>query len=261
MSYFALVTGASQGIGKYIAIALAKRSFHLLLVARSEDKLHQLKNELEAAYKIRVEYLSLDLSSVGSAQSLYNWCTQLSVPINILVNNAGFGLWGDFEQLAITEQEKMIHLNITTLTAVTHALLPILTRNPGAYILNISSTAAYQAVPTLAVYAATKAYVLSFSRALRHELQPKQVSVTCICPGPTDTGFADRAGMQVLAELTAKYNMPVETVAEYAVRAMFKKKSEVVPGLTNKIQRFGDWLFPKIVVEKIAAKLYKDKNH
>lgn len=260
MNHFAVVTGASQGIGKYIAIALAKRSFNLLLIARSADKLRLLKQELETMYKVRVEYLVLDLSDSGSAQTLFDCCTQLSAPITVLVNNAGFGLWGNFEELAIGEQEKMIQLNVGSLTSITHALLPLLRGNAAAYILNVASTAAYQAVPTLAVYAATKAYVLSFSRALRHELRSKNISVTCISPGPTETGFADRAGMQALFELTAKYNMPVETVAEYAVRAMFKKKSEVVPGFTNKIQRFGDWLFPKNIVEKIAARLYRDRN-
>lgn len=260
MNHFAIVTGASQGIGKYIAIALAKRSFNLLLVARSTDKLHLLQQELETTHKIRVEYLSLDLSAIGSAQTLYDWCTQLSVPISVLVNNAGFGLWGDFEKLSIKEQEKMIHLNIGTLTSITHALLPILYQQAPGYILNVASTAAYQAVPKLAVYAATKAYVLSFSRALRHELTLKNVSVTCISPGPTETGFADRAGMQALAKMTAKYNMPVETVAEFAVQAMLQRKAEVVPGFTNKLQRFGDWLFPKNIVERIAAKLYRDRN-
>lgn len=259
MNPYALITGASQGIGKSLAIELAKRSYNLLLVARSTEKLELLKKELHVSYRIEVDFLTLDLAQQGAADILFNWCQSLRVPIQILVNNAGFGLWGAFDTLPIQEQEQMIDLNVRNLTSITYRFISLLEKNDQSYLLQVASTAAYQAVPTLAVYAASKAYVLSFTRAIRHELKSKNISVTCLCPGPTETGFSDRAGMQALAKLTAKYNMSADIVARQALKAMFDGKAEVVPGFTNKLQRFGDWLAPKNVVEKIAARLYRER--
>jgi short-subunit dehydrogenase len=126
-----------------------------------------------------------------------------------------------------------------------------------AFILNVSSTAAYQAVPTLALYAASKAFVLSFSRALRYELKDTNISVSCLCPGPTDTGFAHRAGMDALAELAAKFNMPADEVARIGLKGMFRKKVEIIPGFLNKVSSFGARHLSKAMIERITAGLYK----
>lgn len=257
MRTYALITGASQGLGKYMALELAKRNYNLLLIARSTQALKSIKEEVMNSYQVDVLVLGLDLSKVDASLSVRDFCDSAGLEISVLINNAGFGLWGNFELLSLKEQQNMLNLNIHTLTTLTYYLLPFLIKNKCSYIMQIASTAAYQSVPNLSVYAASKAYVLSLSRSLHHELKSKGVSVTCLCPGPMDTGFSDRAGMQALAHLTQKYNMKPELVAIEGVKTMFAGKLEVVPGAMNKLQRFGDWLFPKYMVEKIAAKLYK----
>lgn len=257
MNTYALITGASQGLGKHLAVELAKRKYNLLLVARSVQALEGVKKEIVRTHNITVTILVLDLSAIDASTKLRDFCAAESLEISVLVNNAGFGLWGSFERLSMVDQQNMINLNISTLTSLTYHILPFLIKNKRSYILQIASTAAYQPVPSLAVYAASKAYVLSLSRSLHHELKSKGVRVTCLCPGPMETGFSDRAGMQALAHLTEKYNMNPEIVAKKAIKEMLSGKIEVVPGVMNKIQRFGDWLFPKYMTERIAANLYK----
>jgi len=246
---YALVTGASKGIGKDIAILLAQKGYKLLLIARSEAELKQLAGELPGG----ALYLAIDLSEAGAAKKVAAFCKDL--PVSVLVNNAGYGLWGNFAEIDIQQQLNMLQLNITVLIELTWYLLPQLKQQP-SYILNVSSTAAYQAVPTLAVYAATKAFVLSFSRALRMELKGA-VSVSCLCPGPTDTGFAHRAGMDSLADIAEKFNMQPAEVAKIGVEGMFKKKAEIVPGFLNKVSAIGTRYLNKSLIERIAAGLYK----
>lgn len=259
MEEYALITGASKGIGKSIATLLAVKKYNLLLVARSGDELAQLKEDLTAAYAIQVDLLAIDLSLPGAALEVADWCREKAYTVSILVNNAGFGLWGNFDQLSIDEQLNSIQLNINTVTELTFRLLPSLRTCKQSYILNISSTAAYQALPTLAVYAATKAYVLSFSRAIRMELQHTSVSVTCISPGPVATGFAERAGLSVIKDLAEKFNMDPDQVAAFALKAMFSKKSEVIPGFTNQVSAYANRFLPKAIIERVAASLYKTR--
>lgn len=254
---FALVTGASKGIGKAMAIALAKRKINLLLVARSLQELNTLQQEIEATYQVTVHCLSLDLSEPAAAQRLYEWVTASHFQVSVLINNAGYGLWGNFEELSLAEQLSMCQLNMNTITTLCHLLLPILRLNKQAYILNVSSTAAYQAVPTLAIYSATKAFVLSFTRALRFELKNSPVSVSCLSPGPVDTGFATRAGLDPFNKMAEKFNMQPHEVAEIAINGMFSRKSEIIPGFTNIISVFANRILPKAFIEKMAAGIYK----
>jgi len=260
MDQYALITGASKGIGKSIAIALAKRKFNLLLIARSAAELEELKVSLMATCNVKVAILVLDLSAQGAAEKVHDWCQQNSYAIFALINNAGFGLWGDFEQIPINEQLNMLQLNVMALTELTHHMIPSLKKQHQSYILNIASTAAYQAVPTLAVYAATKSYVLSFSRAIRVELKKSTVSVTCICPGPADTGFADRAGLSAISDLADKFNMNADVVAEIGVKAMLAKKAEVIPGFTNLVSAQANRFLPKSLVEWVVSNIYKTKE-
>lgn len=256
MKTYALVTGASKGIGKQIAISLAKRNYNLLLVARSADELAALKDELSAGYSIQVEILATDLSVPQAAEKVFDWCTEKAFPISVLINNAGYGLFGKFESFSLPEQLNMLRLNIDTVVALTYRLLPILKKNQRSYILNVSSTAAYQALPGFATYAASKSFILSFSRALRFELKNDHVVVTCLSPGPADTGFAERAGISAFSKFSKKFNMPPSVVAETAVKALFDNQSEVIPGLTNKISAFASRLLSKAFIEKTAASLY-----
>jgi short-subunit dehydrogenase len=256
LNTYALITGASNGIGKEIAILLAKQGYSLLLVSRSADDLQALAQQLGDQYKVDVQFLAKDLSVANATDDVANWCQSVTPSLSILVNNAGYGLWGDFEKLDLAAQQNMLQLNIGAVIALTHQLLPLLHQQKQAYVLNISSTAAYQPVPTLAVYAASKAFILSYNRALRYELKHTNVAVSCLCPGPTATGFADRAGMSALAELAEKFNMQATDVAAAGLKGMFAKKAEIIPGLMNRLSAVGAGLLPKSLIEKIAAGLY-----
>ena len=257
---FALITGASGGIGLSMARELAERKIDLLLVARSQDKLSSAKQELEQAYKIRVEFLPLDLSLPGSALTVNHWVSKNSFAVNILINNAGYGLWGNFEEASLAGQSNLMQLNMITLTELCHLMLPELRKHSKSYLLNVASTAAYQAVPTLAVYAASKSFVVLFTRGLRKELRGSAISVTCLSPGATSTNFVDRAGMDALKERAEKFSMKPDAVAKAAIRGMFNNRAEVIPGWMNSISVQLTYLLPKNLIENIAAGLYKTKD-
>ncbi|SHH03131.1 SDR family NAD(P)-dependent oxidoreductase [Pedobacter caeni] len=256
MDKYALVTGASKGIGREIALLLARAGYHLLLVARSEAELQQVA-KLASEYKVNAFYLPIDLSMKDAAEEVATWCKNKAPSLSILINNAGYGVWGNFDQLALADQMNMLKLNVDVVLELSHHLLPVLKQQEQAYILNISSTAAYQAVPTLSLYAASKTFILSYSRALRYELKDSSVSVSCLCPGPTATGFSSRAGMDALAELAEKFNMAAEVVAKIGLKGMFSKKAEIIPGFLNKISAFGTRFLPKSLIERITARLYQ----
>ena len=258
MSY-ALITGASKGIGKSIAFELAGKGCSLLLVARSEQLLKDLAMELENKFTVKVNYLAVDLSQSDAPQNVFQWCVKNQFEVNILINNAGYGLWGMFEKINLTEQLNMMQLNMQTMVGLTHLFIPVLKKNKSAYILNTASIAALQAVPTLSVYAATKAFVIAFSRGLKMELKSSSIKVSCLIPGATDTGFMDRANMGALKEFAKKFEMSADEVAKIAVAGMFKNKLEIIPGLGNIIAAVGTKLLPKKVAENIAAGIYMNK--
>jgi short-subunit dehydrogenase len=255
---FALITGASKGIGKSIAEHLAVKGYSLLLVARSEDLLQEVKQEIEAKANVEVKYLALDLSISTSAQQIFNWCCENDFPVSILVNNAGYGLSGAFESYPLEQHLNMIQVNCLTLVQLTHLFLPRLKQQNKGYILNIASSAAYQAVPYLSLYAASKSFVLQFSRGLHYELRKSNVSVTCLSPGATDTDFVKRAKIGSKGLKAAdKVNMTPDEVAKIGVDSLFKKKTEVITGAINKIGGFLTWILPKKLVEGTTAKLYE----
>lgn len=255
---YALITGASKGIGRAIAHELAKKGFHLLLVARSNELLLQASEELSSKHKVDVAYLSVDLSQKGAAHQVADWCLSKSPDLSILVNNAGYGLSGDLQRYPLQEHLDMMQVNMSVVVELSYLLLPQLRKQPQAYLLNIASSAAYQAVPYLGIYAASKAFVVNFSRSLRFELRNSSVSVTCISPGATDTAFTTRAGVGAKAlKASAKLNMKAEAVAALAVNAMFEKKAETITGFINKLGAFFVWLLPKNLVEKTAAQIYE----
>jgi uncharacterized protein len=255
---YALITGASKGIGKAIAEELAGRKFNILIVARSGELLEQITEDIKARYGVQADWLALDLSSPGAAQKVYDWCQGRQYGLQALINNAGYGLSGPFEKYNLEEHLNMMQLNMATLVGMTRLFLPQLRQRSRAYILNIASSAAYQAVPGLSLYAATKSFVLSFSRGLHQELLNGPVSVTCISPGATDTDFPNRAQVGEKGMRAAqKLNMTPAAVASIAVRAMLAGKSEVVVGFVNKLGAAMAWLLPKTLVERTAMKLYE----
>ncbi|TCK85693.1 hypothetical protein C8N28_1005 [Albibacterium bauzanense] len=259
---YVLITGGGKGIGKAIAIELASRGYNVLLVARTEDDLIKLCNKIETTYSVKTQYFKADLSVKGIENDIFRWVQSLNIEIEILVNNAGYGLSGNFESQRLDDLKNMMQLNMITLTAITYAFLPQLKKQEKSFILNIASTAAYQAIPGLSVYAATKSFVLSFSRGLKVELINSSVSVTCILPGPTNTAFMERASLSKRGlELTKKVHMQPENVAKIAVHALLTGKAEVVSGLKNKLTSFLSWLLPKSLIERIAGKLIRNVLH
>ncbi|MDQ6845331.1 MAG: SDR family NAD(P)-dependent oxidoreductase, partial [Bacteroidota bacterium] len=181
MSY-ALITGASKGIGKAIAFNLAGKKINLLLVARNGELLNEIADELSGKYEVDVKWLNVDLVNEMAAEVIYEWVMKSNVQINILINNAGYGLSGKFEKYTAEAHAGMMNVNMVSLVKLTALFLPVLKKQQQAYILNIASTAAYQAVPYLSTYAASKSFVVSFSRALQFELSKTNVSVTCVSP-------------------------------------------------------------------------------
>jgi uncharacterized protein len=258
MNEFALVTGASSGIGYYFALELAKRKINVLITARSEQKLMELKELISRQYAVQCHWLALDLSYPASPQQLVEWCVKNNFSVSILINNAGYGLWGYFKNQKWEELQDMMHVNMHSLVALCHHFIPLLQANRKAYILNVSSTSAYQAVPTMSVYAASKSFVLQFTRGLRHELKGTSISVSCLSPGPTLSNFIHRAGLQAIKERADKFSMTGEEVARRGLSAMFKGKTEIIPGFVNWLTAQLTRLVPKSITEKIAAGLYKE---
>lgn len=255
---YAIVTGASKGIGKAIAFELAQRKISVLLVARNESQLALVANEINLKYGVDAKYFAIDLTQPAAAETLVNWCTNQCIVASILINNAGYGLSGSFDNYTLAEHFEMMHLNMHVPVALSYLLLPQLKAQSKAFIMNIASAAAYQAVPGLNVYAATKAFILSFSRGLRYELKNTSVSVTAVSPGATETDFANRANVtsQKAQKMAAKFNMQPAEVAKQAVDAMFAQKAELITGFVNKAAVFFAWLLPKSVLEKSAASIY-----
>ena len=257
MSY-ALITGGSKGIGKAIAMQLASRKYDILLVARNEKDLQTTAAEISALYQINVKYLSVDLSNTAAAETVFQWCKTENFTVQILVNNAGYGIAGRFENAALSEHLNMLQVNIISLVSLTHQFIPLLKMQEQSYLLNVASSSAYQSTPGIALYAASKALVLNFSRSLSIELADTPVSVTCVCPGGTDTTFVQRARVgQKALKLADKVNMQPKEVAAIAVKGMFAGKTEVVTGGLNKLGVFLAWLLPKKLIEKSAGKIYE----
>jgi uncharacterized protein len=261
---YALITGASKGIGKEFAISLAKRKYNLLLIARSENLLSELAAEIQTKYGVTVNHKAVDLSLSNAAEDIIAWCKQGNYDVNVLVNNAGYGLNGAFETMSLTEQLNMMSLNMNSLVQLTHFALPVLKKHSGkSYILNVSSSAAYQAVPYLGVYSASKAFVLSFTRAIRQELKGSNVSVTCLSPGAVETHFMERSGMDKVEKIVKqakKVEMKPDVVAEFGIEAMLSGKAEVIPGFVNKAGVVLVKLLPKDVIESAVRKIYSSEK-
>lgn len=254
---YALITGASKGIGKALAAELAANKVNVLLVARTSDLLKELADSLKQQYGIETDYLAIDLAAPNAAKEISDWCQQKNYGVDILINNAGYGLSGAFESHPIEAHINMMQVNMNALVELCYLFLPQLKKQPQAYILNIASAAAYQAVPGLSLYAASKAFVLSFSRGLHYELRHTSVKVTTVCPGATDTDFPNRAKVGEKARKAGeKLNMTPEAVAKLALAAMYAGKTEMITGMVNKIGALLVWLMPKKLAEKAGAGIY-----
>lgn len=245
MGKTALITGASSGIGFDLCSLFAADKHDLIIVARSESKLQEIANQLSQKYQIMVYPLAIDLSRNDSADLLYSELKNRSLSIDILVNNAGVGLLGEFVSADYQRLSEMMALNIVTLTKLTRLLLPDMLSRKSGKIMNVASTAGFQPGPLMAVYYASKAYVVSFSQALYNELSGSGITVTTLCPGPTATKFEEVAGVNN-ALLFNKYNqMSSPKVALTGYRGMMKGKRLVIPGFRNKLIAFAVRFLPR----------------
>jgi len=226
-----LITGASGGIGYELAKLFARDHHNLVLVARSADKLAQVATELQAQ-GVTVKTIALDLATPPASKFLFEQLQREGIAIDILVNNAGFGAYGEFAQMPEGEILGQIDLNITALTALTRLFLPSMIARRSGRIMNVASTAAFQPGPLMAVYYATKAYVLSFSEAIANELRHSGVTVTCFCPGATHTGFAKRAGVES-SRLFKVSAMSADKVALDGYRAVMEGRTLAISGAHN----------------------------
>lgn len=259
MKNTALITGASSGIGKELATIHAERGGNLILVARSKDKLSELKVELEKKHEVLVSIIPKDLSVTGATKELFTEVQSLGIQVDYLMNNAGFGLVGKFHELPWERQMQMINLNMVALTELTYLFLKgMVARNKGK-ILNTSSTAGLIPGPLQAVYFASKAYVSSFSNAIAEELYDKNITVTALLPGATETGFAKTSGV----DKTAIYSNPASarSVAEDGYNAMINGKLDVisVSSRSQKMQLSLVPFFPKKMLLKQTRQLQEQK--
>ncbi|MEM9656974.1 MAG: SDR family oxidoreductase [Planctomycetota bacterium] len=240
MKNVALITGASGGIGRDLARIHASRGGDLVVVARRLDALQELQAELEGRHGVSVLCLAADLIEAGAVQRVYEQTTAQGVEIDILVNNAGFGGHGKFHERPWSKDEAMIQLNVTALCEMTHRFLPGMVARQQGKILNVASTAGMLPGPLQAVYYATKAFVVSFSQAIAEELSGDGVSVTALCPGPVDTGFSERAGLEGVE--TFDNAAPSTQVAQVGYDAMLKGKLIAINDW--KLSLMLNWLLP-----------------
>lgn len=251
-----LITGASSGIGAAFARKLAARGRNVFLVARSEDKLIALCNEIGRLTSIRAQYLALDLQQPDAGALLLEEAGKRGLEIEMLINNAGFGSMGDFVKLDLDRELEMIQLNVRSLVDLTHRFLGPMRERKRGTIINVASTAAFQAVPYMATYAATKAFVLSFSEALWDENRSHGVHVMALCPGVTETNFFQAAGIDRPPMRTVE---TAEDVVETALRALERRKSTVISGWTNLFTVEAERFVPRSVVTKVAGKALRSR--
>lgn len=254
---YALITGASSGIGECFARALGARQCNLVLVARSKGKLAALARELSSAHGIQAEALPADLSTPGAAGQLAGTLRARQIEISLLVNNAGFGARGLFHKLPFDRQSEMLRLNVQALVELTYRLLPAMVAKKMGALINVSSTGSFQPVPFTAVYSASKAFVTSFSMALGEELRPYGIKVVTLCPGGTQTNFF-KAGNYGARKFPGGLQDPQQVVVE-ALRALDRGGGLVVPRLFNKFFLEIQRVVPRSWVPQFSARIFRDE--
>jgi short-subunit dehydrogenase len=255
MKNTALITGASNGIGLEVAKVHASKGGDLVLVARNKLKLDEIKTELEKQYKISVLTIGKDLSLPDAAKEIYDETNKQNIQVDYLINNAGFGDFGMFAETDWNKELQMINLNITTLTLFTKLYLQDMLKRRSGKIMNVASTAAFQSGPTMAVYCATKAYVLSFTEAVSNEVSDKGITITALCPGATETGFQVAGAMQESELFKGKKLSTAKEVAEYGYASMIKGKTVAIHGMMNYLMSNSTRFIPRAAVLKVSRKL------
>lgn len=256
----ALITGASSGLGLEFAKIHAQQGGHLILVARSRDKMEALKSELEGQYGIKVYVIPADLGDPDAPDKVYAQVRSLGLEVDMLINNAGFSVYGLFKDTDWQREEEMLQVNMMALTRLTKLFVPDMVARKKGYIMQVASNAAYQPGPTMALYYASKAFVYSFSSALYNELKPHGIHVTCLTPGPTKTGFQDKAEMHESRLLKILPVAKAPTVARYGYRALLKGKRMAIPGFSVLMLQMGSKYFPWSLVIPLTRYLQGHKD-
>lgn len=259
MSSTALITGASGGIGCELAKVHASKGGSLVIVSRNSGKLSALGAELRSLHKTEVHVIAKDLAKENSCREVFDETESLGIRIDCLINNAGFGVFGKFEQTDWNSESEMISLNITAVAHLTKLYLPGMVKRGSGMIMNVASTAAFQPGPLMAVYYAGKAFVLNFSEAIANELQGTGVTVTALCPGPTRTGFQSAADIHESRLVKGRKLPSAEEVAEYGYKAMLKGKAVAIPGFMNKVLPFMERFVPRKSVVRLV-RFIQDKR-
>lgn len=254
-----LITGATTGIGFQLARLFAMNGYHLVTVARNESKLDQLQHAWTTEFGIDIHTIAQDLSHPNAVNEIITYLEKKQLQIDILVNNAGFGLFGPFIDTSIEQELEMIQVNIATLTHLTKFIAKKMVNNQSGKILNVASVAAFQPGPLMSVYFATKAYVLSFSEALTNELAEHGIQVSVLCPGPTHTGFEQRANLKQ-SKLFERNVMQAEEVARTAYQQFLTGKSMIIPGKTNWMLVRSSQLLPRKMITGIVRKMQSEKE-
>lgn len=252
----ALITGASSGLGEEFARQLAADKYDLVLTARREDRLKAVSEQAKSLGSSNVRVIASDLGKPGAAQGLFRQVTERGIAVDYLVNNAGFGTHGVFQKLSLEREIEEIDLNVTSVVALTHQFLPGMIERRRGTIINVASTAAFQPVPYMATYGATKAFVLSFSEALACELRAAGVTVTALCPGPTRTEFQTVAGVDDAAFPAFAY-MDAKTVVAQAIASAKRGKALKINGIVNQLMAHSTRLAPRSLVARIAGAMFR----
>ena len=251
---WALVTGASAGIGKALAEELAKGGTNLILTARRKERLEHLARDLSAKQGIRTETIVADLAEPAGPEAIFQFTRQRELPVDLLVNNAGFGQYGEFHATPPERLLQMVQVNCTAVVELTRLYLPAMVARRSGDVLIVASTAAFQAVPYISTYAATKVFDLFLAEGLAEEMQPYGVRVCALCPGTTTSEFHDLAGHP---PNTKGREQSAETVARNGLKALAAGKSYVISGLGNYLGAHGERLVPRRFVTRVAAKMFR----
>ena len=251
-----LITGASGGIGEAFARRLAAEKHNLVLVARTENKLHALCDELMAKHQITAHYVALDLTETDAPRKLWRETERHNYEIEWLINNAGFGSMGDFARLDYVKETEMIDLNIRSLVALSHLYLAKMRERKSGVIINVASTAGFQPIPFMATYAATKAFVNSFTEAIAEENRPYGITATSLCPGPTETNFFKNANAE---SLSGKGMQTPEEVVETALEAVKNGRAKIVSGWLNYFGSIGGSLAPNFLITRVIGNFLRPK--
>ena len=251
----ALITGGTNGIGLELAKVFAANGYNLVIVARNEDKLRNVSESLQQAYHVSVKPISLDLSNEQSSQNLHSMLAADKIIIDVLVNNAGFAVYGKFIEQDLEKNLSMMRTNMLTLTALTHLFLNDMVSRRNGKILNVASTAAFQPGPLMATYYATKAQVLSLTEALANEIRGTGVTISALCPGPTKTGFEFNSEMPQVRLFRYVSVMQSSDVAKIAYRGLMRNKTIIIPGFMNKLFVQSLRISPRKLVVDIVRRL------